>query len=495
MHRFWTIPEIITQVLEYLSEADWRTMTQVCQALWAPAVRLIWEDVPQFSKLLRLFPEEHQVWYRSLQFGHEEFVALTGCLWNTEWQRLHLYSPFVTTVRIEMDDQIGKTLRRLHAYSKGRLLLPNLRVADVQIEFPGWCAPLPEAEWTQICELILSPNLERMDCRQSGWLRHAADHMALPFFDCLQRMDHLERLCWSGGTISNVAETSVCRFLSSNSSLVSVHLDASNVPHAALFSASHIPTLAVASLSKFQDAEYDTFPQALFVSMTDLECGGTAAGLETALRILKAPKLNRLCISMSDQEKEGKNPFDILNDLERFPSLTDLRLQDFQPSLAHLQAILSLKGLKTLHIKPPVPKFNWTYRHWPAQLIRLLAESFPQLEVLVLGSGYSLTDDIAVSLPDLECFAQFCPNLTHLAMSVDATGIATFSRPLIPHPTLEVVDLGGSEEDGYAKEIAGIIFRLWPYLRKGLMTREAMGGSSAYQWERIWKEVVRLQNI
>lgn len=495
MHRFWEIPELSAHVLEYLTEADWRAMVQVCQALWAPAVRLIWEAVPRLSILLRLFPEEHQILYRSPEWGYEEFVALNGCLWDAEWQRFQLYSPFVKMLPVKVDDQTCKTLRRLHAYSKGRLLFPNLRATDMRIELSRWCTPLSEAEWAQICELMLSPNLESIECCHPGWPRDAADGMAIPFFNHLQGIAHLGKLSWSGGKISEAAEISLSLFLSSNSSLHSVHLDVHNMPHTALLSASHIPTLATVSFSKFQDTEYVTSSPALFASLTDLQCGGTAAGLETAIRIVKAPKLTRLCISMSDQERQGPNPFDILKDSERFPALTDLRLKDLQPSWAHLQAISSLKALRTLHIEPAVKRLNWDPPYWPVKIIRLLATSFPQLEMLVLGRGHYPTDNTTVSLPDLECFAQLCPNLRHLEVSVDATGMERLSRSLVPHPSLEVVNLGDSEADSYEIEIASIIFRLWPCLRRGCTSSEDMGGWSAYRWEKIWEHVARLQNV
>lgn len=64
MHPFWTVPELLAEVLDYLGDQDRRVMTQICQTFWLPAARLIWRDVPGFSYLLRLFPEERQIIYR-----------------------------------------------------------------------------------------------------------------------------------------------------------------------------------------------------------------------------------------------------------------------------------------------------------------------------------------------------------------------------------------------------------------------------------------------
>lgn len=515
MHHFWTIPEISTQVLDYLSDVDRRAMVQVCQVLWAPAARLIWREVLRLSDLLRLFPEEHQIRYNTPLYDSREvslhpglrrrldvssypilqYVALSGCLWASEWERFQLYSPFVKTLKIAMDDQNYKTLRRLHAYSKRQCLLPNLHAVDVWIEFSRWSMPLSAVDWAPICELLLSPTLEQMDCRHSGRSRGAAEQMLIPALHRLQSIPSLEKLCWSGGSMSDAAEKSLCHFLSNTQHLRSLTLDTPNIPPAVLLSASDIPALTTASLSKFQDAEYISSSHALFESLTDLECNGTGAGLDVAFHAVKAPKLNRLGISMSDQRREGPNPFDILKDSERFPALADLRLKDFRPSWVHLEAILSLTDLKILHINQAVLELDSIQCYWPVAIIRRLAKSFPKLESLVLGYWYGSMDDPIVSLPNLECFAQFCPQLRQLAVSVDVRGMEGFSEYLIPHPTLEEVDLGESITDACETEIAKVIHHLWPCLRRGVTAWETIGDWPTPRWERIWKHVERLQNI
>ncbi|KIO16349.1 hypothetical protein M407DRAFT_33996 [Tulasnella calospora MUT 4182] len=317
--------------------------------------------------------------------------------------------------------------------------------------------------------------------------------MILPVFSRLQAISSLENLHWSGRAISSAAELPLCDFLSNASHLRSLSLDTHNIPQTALLSASQISTLTTASLCKFQDAENSTPCHALFESLTDLDCEGTHAGLVVALHTIKSPKLRHLCIRITDQRRQGPNPFDIFKESERFPALIDLRLEDIPPSWAHFEAIFSLKGLKTLRIKPRITGSDWPRRRWPIQIIRLLAKSFPQLQVLVLGAGYHITDDHTVSLPDLECFAQFCPNLRQLVVAVDARGMESFSGYLTPHTTLEEVDLGESEADGYEIEIAKVIRQLWPCLQSGINTWEDINAWLVPRWERIWKDVERLR--
>ncbi|KAG8951036.1 hypothetical protein FRC04_006897 [Tulasnella sp. 424] len=489
MHHFWTIPEISTQVLDYLSNADRRAMIQVCQVLWAPTARLIWREVPRLSDLLRLFPEEHQIRYNTPLYDSREDVTLSGCLWASEWERFRLYSPFVKTLKITMDDQNYKALRRLHAYSKRQCLLPNLHAVDVWIEFSEWSMPLSAVDWVPICELLFGPTLKQMDCRHLGRSRDAAEQMLIPALDRLQSIPSLEKLCWTGGSISDAVEKSLCHFLSNTQHLRSLTLNTPNIPPAILLSASHTPALTTASFSKFQGAEYISSSHALFESLTDLECNGTGAGLDVAFHAVKAPKLNRISISMCDQRREGPNPFDILKDSERFPALADLRLKDLRPSWVHLEAILSLTNLKILHINSIVPEFDSIICYWPVTTIRRLAKSFPKLESLVLGDWYGSMDDPTVSLPDLECFAQFCPQLRQLTVSVDARRMEGFSGYLIPHPTLEEVDLGESLSDSFELEIAKVVHQLWPCLRRGVTGWEAIGDWRTPRWERIWKYV------
>ncbi|KAG8951038.1 hypothetical protein FRC04_006899 [Tulasnella sp. 424] len=482
MHYFWTVPELLAEVLDYLGDRDRRVMAQICQTFWLPAARLSWRDIPQFSYLLRLFPEERQIIYRVP--GTAEFVALSGTLRTAEWRRFRLFAPFVRTLQITIDENNYKTLLRLHNYSKGTVLLPNLDTITLEVQF----TPLLKQESAQICELFLLPSIKMVEYRHSGPYWVAEEQMILSVFDRLQAIPHLENLHWSGRAISDEAQRSLCLFLSSAPHLGSICLVANNLPYTVLLSASHIPTLTTASLSNLQDIRSVPPAHAVFASLTDLEYAGTNAGLHGSIRTIKAPRLIRLCVSMSNPSGYGPNPFETLKDSERFPALVDLRVKNFHRG--HLEAIFSLRSLRILHIEPAVDLQRT--RYWPVRIIRLFARSFPKLEDLVLGDGYPDGD---VSLPDLAYFATFCPQLRQLSMSVDAREMHTFSGNLTPHPTLEMVNLGQSEADGHEIEIAEAIHRLWPRLQECYTIWEDPRYLQTTRWARIRKDVKTFQKM
>ncbi|KAG8951037.1 hypothetical protein FRC04_006898 [Tulasnella sp. 424] len=462
-------------------------MIQVCQVLWAPAARLIWRHIPRFSNLLRLFPEERQIIYRGFLPSTAEFVALSGSLRTAEWRRFRLYAPFVRTLQITVDENNYKTLLRLHTYSNGAVLLPSLDTITLEFQFG---IPLLKQEPAQIFELLLCPSLKMIDFRHSGPPGSDIEQIILPqaVFGRLHAILHLKDLRWSGRRISDATQRSLCLFLSSASHIGSVSLTAHNLPYTVLSSASHIPTLTTASFSNLQDIESVPPAHAVFASLTNLECTGTNAGLDVSIRTIKAPRLIRLCVSMSDQGGYGANPFETLKDSERFPALVDLRVKNFHRG--HLEAIFSLKSLRILHIQPAVDLQRT--RYWPVRIIRMFAESFPKLEDLVLGDGYHDGD---VSLPDLDCFAKSCPRLRQLSMSVDAREMHTFSGNLTPHPTLEVVNLRRSEADGHEIEIAEVIRRLWPRLQRCSTIWGDPGDWQTPKWARIWSDVQRLEKM
>ncbi|KAG8975859.1 hypothetical protein FRB90_009400 [Tulasnella sp. 427] len=182
--------------------------------------------------------------------------------------------------------------------------------------------------------------------------------------------------------------------------------------------------------------------------------------------------------------------FDGLGSPVDYPNLTTLKVS-FILQWSELTPLLAFRGLKELSI---TPAFDWE-EHWSTSETRLLVESFPLLEVLVLGDGPN-SFDVLLTLPDLDCFARHCPRLWYLGASIDARAIHTFTGTVTPHPAIREVDLQESEaaEHEAEFEVAGLIKRLWPNLQKGSrMYHDTLPGEEPWGqesikafWDNVW---------
>lgn len=47
MHMFWSIPELVLEILERLDRRDRVGMARVCRSFWEAAIPLIWEILPK----------------------------------------------------------------------------------------------------------------------------------------------------------------------------------------------------------------------------------------------------------------------------------------------------------------------------------------------------------------------------------------------------------------------------------------------------------------
>ncbi|KAG8983269.1 hypothetical protein FRB90_006162 [Tulasnella sp. 427] len=497
MHRFWTVPELVDYALEEADPLAWPVMARVCQSFWAPASQLIWCHQRRFSNLLRLLPEEHRNVDRGFNYetGCLEYVDFIGDLQAADCTRLRQYASFVKYLEMRLDQTNYKALLQLHMHLNGEVLLPRLHKLEVEISFsePGL---ISVQESRHIVDLLLGPSLTEIGWQhKEGW--EASDEMAPAFFTRLQALPQLLYLRWEATTFPESAEESLHSFLSTAPHLDGFELSARDLPHATIRSASEVPDLRTASFSGFPNAEpSDPSPLPFpFPYLEELRFSGTRAGLDVALRQISAPQLGSLTIAIRLGNVTSNNILGALEDSQRFPALTTLVFHNYRLSPGDLDTVVTLKNLKVLRLH-----LCWTgptSTFWPAWVVRKLAQSLHELEVLVLGDGCGFPADVAISLPELECLAKHCPKLERLFVATDARGMDTFDQPLVPHPTLWKVGLGHSEIDQHETEIGRVIYQLWPNLAEEFVISKALDDLTAAKsaWVPVWEEVARLRSI
>lgn len=60
MHRLWSIPEIVSFILDFLRLSDQARMAQVSRHIWERSVPFVWRDLPDIYMLVEPFPPEKQ---------------------------------------------------------------------------------------------------------------------------------------------------------------------------------------------------------------------------------------------------------------------------------------------------------------------------------------------------------------------------------------------------------------------------------------------------
>lgn len=449
MHHFWTVPELLDMVLNELENASLLNMARVCKAFWAPTVRLIWQLVPSFSNLLSLFPEQRQHVYQS---NTPEFLALSGKLRRSEWERFRLHSPLVKELWMTLDESNFVTLQRMQTSSKEGNILPNLHTLSLDIALSA-----PPRQLAQVCKLILGPNLSSVACRYIGQFPKQDEAMRQLIDTLRSSLEHLEALCWRTEEMSVAAISHLSAVLPSFPELRSVEFSVNDLAPALVQAVAQVQKLERVQIAFLNDRESNSIlKQVAFPSLKEMTCIGLKSAVRPLLLANKVPVLEALCLRLYGWwEDDEAGLFEGLGDPALLPFLTTLRVETPMASWEEMKPLLSLKGIKELNLDLTVNAGQEGL--WSPSAVRLVAESFPSLEVLVLGSAESELEDSALKLPALDCFSQYCPQLRFLAVTVDARHLHTFKGSVVPHPSVQEVSLLWSEADTHEIEIAEVI--------------------------------------
>ncbi|KAG8956934.1 hypothetical protein FRC00_004706, partial [Tulasnella sp. 408] len=371
------------------------------------------------------------------------------------------------------------------ASSKQGNILPNLHKLSLDIALSA-----PSRQLAQVFKLILCPNLSSVACRYIGQLPKEDEAMS-QFIDTLRSSsEHLEALCWRIEEMSVWAISHLSAVLPSFPELRSVEFSVNDLAPALVQAVARVQKLERVQLAFLNDRKSNPIlEQVSFPSLKEMTCMGLKSAVRPLLVANKVPVLEALSLQLYGWwEDEEVGLFEGLRDLALLPFLTTLRVETPMGSWDEMKPLLSLKGIKELNLDLTVSA--GLEGLWPLSAVRLVAESFPCLEVLVLGREGSRLDDPTLKLPALDCLAQHCPRLRFLAVTLDARQLHAFNGSVIPHPSVQEVNLLWSEADTHEVEIAEVISQLWPNLRSGTtMWENSIEVWPAPRWARIWSKV------
>ncbi|KAG8983070.1 hypothetical protein FRB90_006320 [Tulasnella sp. 427] len=473
MHHTWNVPEILEEILKVTAKTDLPNMARVCRAFWPRAARLIWEVVPSITHWLALVPrdKEHSEHLKASEFEHHSI--------SSEWERFRFYAAFVKDLTTNINHENVTSLLDVQSSSEQTVLFPNLDRAYLTLE-----QPLPQAEIRRVFSLLMAPNLAVLRCNYHFFLT-APDETPAAIIESLKLTPLIESFRFSGSMPSHIAPL-LGPALSSMSQLRSIRLYISpGLPLEVVQAISQIPTLESVLIGVIQDPKQTpSLGPITYPSLKELRYVSRRDALRWILPTAN-PTIEAITAVLSGQS--DINPFDALRPA-KYPNLTTVNARGIL-NWDEITPLLAFKGLKELSITPYF--LAGDRGHWSTSEARLLAESFPLLEMLVLKDGLHCFN-ILLTLPDLDCFAQHCPRLWYLGVSVDARAAHTFKGTVTQHFAIREVCLQESEVDGHEAAVADMIKRMWPNLQKGTrmyceLGEEPLGQvRSEAHWDKIW---------
>ncbi|KAG9047197.1 hypothetical protein FS837_002840, partial [Tulasnella sp. UAMH 9824] len=374
---------------------------------------------------------------------------------------------------------------RMQTSSKEENILPNLHTLSLDIALSA-----PPRQLAQVCKLILCPNLSSVACRCLGQFPKQDEAMSQLIDTLRSSLEHLEALCWRTEGMSMAAISRLCAVLPSFPELRSVEFSVNDLAPALVQAVAQVQKLERVQLAFLNDRDSNSIlKQVAFPSLKEMTCMGLKSAVRPFLLANKLPVLEALSLRLYGwwEDDEG-GLFEGFGDPALLPFLTMLRVETPMASLDEMKPLLSLRAIKELNLDLTVNMGQQGL--WPPSAVQLVAESFPCLEILVLGGPGSRLEDPTANLPGLDCLAQYCPQLRFLAVTVDARHLHAFKGSVVPHPSVQEVNLLWSEADTHEVEITEVISQLWPNLRSGTtMWENSITVWPAPRWARIWSKV------
>ncbi|KAG9018229.1 hypothetical protein FRB90_011798 [Tulasnella sp. 427] len=311
------------------------------------------------------------------------------------------------------------------------------------------------------------------------------DVTAGPIADFVQAIPQLESLHYSAGRKPGDVVSRLCPSLLGFSQLKVLNLSMSYLDSEVLQAASQIISLERCQLGWMMHADaYAGIGTVTFPTLKEMSLTGWTKPMRSVLCHTKIRMVESLSIHLiGPLDEHRQTQFGGLEDL---PKLTTLNVEGHIFNWNDMEPLFALRGLKELKLDPSHSLVD--REQWSTSAVRLVAESFPHLEVLVLGDGD--TEFLpTLTLPDLDCFSLHSSRLRILSVSVDARAAHIFTGSVSSHPALEEVNLQVSEADTHESEIAELISRLWPNLRNGKTLWENKNDWPTPRWKRIWSKV------
>ncbi|EAU83831.1 hypothetical protein CC1G_09500 [Coprinopsis cinerea okayama7 len=456
MHNCLRIPEIVTLIFQYVYENDENdkqhaktvaNLARTCKAFTSPALGILWHETT-LTRFLSLLPDDSWT-------SKHTFSELSGHGWNprkgmdftriptpVEWERFRLYANRVKKLEItfpKYDSKIGQRIADVHPSMICALprygCLPSLR--HLRCAFAGLSRPF--------FETFLVPSLTTIEFRYHYHGHHQSfDFFAQKFMlELPTKVPRLQKL------VVTIDEPS-CSCETHDNIAASFSLDE---PLRNLPSLRHLSHPFNISYDTIRHLGSATQAIEVFESTTDIgvfiKCVNGKTGLFPSLRYLgvrcdKLAPFETLFAKFPPTQLHGlrvvyTNPvsptpqelfhfFTLLVDhvsRTNFISLQiihDPQLGFVRPSgqLAtcdHLQPLFSLKKLEHLELGLHYPVYLNEHDDGPERV----AKAWPRIKTLYLQHHVADLTKPDMTLGQLALFAEHCPNLESLRLTLDLT--------------------------------------------------------------------------
>ncbi|KAG8921598.1 hypothetical protein FRC01_000169 [Tulasnella sp. 417] len=446
MHPFWSIVELISEVVSLLPLADQTHIAQVNSALWKIAIPHIWRDVASIKSFINLFPPD--LWSKPQQVTMRR-PRLNRALQDSDWTRFRLYS------------------------KNTRAILSNIGGDPLN--------PTPPEIWSHPLLSTSFPRLESFSVAYTKWQSEELFKVILALLSSSPRSIKLSKL-----GVEDVSLVPILRAIAENRANISALSDGgvrvvtsqTNLRRLVLKCISRIEELAERAedfpLLEELDVQVPILRHHLperhsnnkgFRSLTTLSVDGTPVENHHILSSIWSNRLTRVALRFNSYLHER----DLL-----YPEVI-AELRRFRPHLAHLQVLVLVT-------------FSWTALEPALDLAELQSVA---LEHLRVAPGGGITDDrlrqmidawpnltrlyirgllsySPITLTSLAYIATHLPNLKKLGVLFDAR---KENNPLLSQDVckstfaenaLEVFDVHESKFDkGDENRIAKDFFQCW----------------------------------
>ncbi|KAL1713108.1 hypothetical protein EV715DRAFT_212308 [Schizophyllum commune] len=508
MHAALQTVELLLDVFSYLDYVDLAVVARTCSEFSDPALGYLWQHLAVFGPIVRLLPDAKISTYRKQSESwigdeqREEYCyQVTGRLSNDDMARVRYYASFVKsfqlwqyTVDISADD-LQKVLNALRDVP----LFPNLRTFDY--EGPSDFTPLLlPIIGTCLNDLKMNYNFGR-DHDVGIWAVRAEDvdytidrDTLLAIKERKPRAPITKLFVFTSMTFPDFLRP----ILTGWDELEELVLE-SRVEPPLLMAIARLPSLRLLSMAA---------PDGLTEHLNALQspcthndtlvslrlCGST---VKETLSVLSPTSLSDLRLSMADSATAFRAACMRLLESNLSPSLEKMALEQFagMPNSEEANAYLA-EPLFIQHIQPMFFFRGLIYVGLGFHIILLtdddmlcMAKSWPCLQHLSIT--HTSTMDPSCTLSGILAFAQYCHDLVHLHLPLDATELVVPEPAAIPFPcahqrlrTLHVADSPISSPG----RVASFLTRFFPNLgADGLIAYPRDEGR-----EKMWSVVRQL---
>ncbi|KAL1713107.1 hypothetical protein EV715DRAFT_277513 [Schizophyllum commune] len=491
MHAALQTTELVLDILSHLDQVDLAAVARTCSRLSEPALSQIWKHLYGLALIVRLLPKGKVSVDKTLE---HQFLVI-GPLEDVDVERVKYYAGFVKSWEFASFNAAISTedLQKVLAGLRGQALFPNLRM----FEYEG---PSP---FTPLLLSVIGVSVTTLElyCNfgaELGWNARSED------VDCSAERDLLLaiKVRKTGAPVTRLSlfidlpcTEFVCSVLTDWNELEYLLLDTDRVDPRTLITIASLPRLEMLDMPAVDGFDHDSLALESSCARTSalssvILCGESVKGTLSILRPTSLSELNLV-------GKLAASAFRDLGMHMREVGIPDsLQVMTFRQIIPRHSAQTEGAGtyaeeaLLMKHIQPLLFYQNLAHVILAFNIVSLTDEDVALLARLESAS----TAQSRITLPGILAFAQYCPDLGFLRLSIDAKERRVIDSANIPFPRahhrLRTLILDNSEisSPGY---VASFLTRFFPGVGpEGLVT-----SISDPRREEMWSDVRTLLPI